>query len=533
MEFNLYFKRFLILLFLPCTLIAGEVQTTVKYLSNTAIYLDAGRAQGINKGDLGEVRRDNQKIASIKILFVADNSSSCKIIEKSGEIQLGDVAIISVHEEIIPSQEIDTFQVAEKLPPRITRIRTKSIKANQLSGRIGLQYYFQDDQSDFDNDVHQPSLAIKNSIQNLFGSNHQLNLNMRIRQFIKDRNDPDRARTEWNNRIYEVSLTNTDPANPLHYKAGRVISNRISGIGKFDGALVDYQINDKITMGAFGGTHPDLRNTQISTDEVKTGAYVHYESDINQKSDIGGTVALAGRYNKGNISKEFIYEQVMVSYNRKLSFYQSADLEINRAWRKEVSGSSMQLSNLLLNGRYSISRSVSLNAGYSNNTLVRTYESRETPDSLFDDTQRQGFRLGINAMLPYRIRTNARIGVRLRGVDNSSTSTQYFSIGKNDLFSSGIGIRLNLNLFDNPRTSGTQPNLHLSRLFFHRLRSSVQFGLSSYTMKDYEGSVSYNWIKTGIDYYFNSPIYISSFFEAYRGDNLNLNRIFIEIGMRY
>ena len=51
------------------------------------------------------------------------------------------------------------------------------------------------------------------------------------------------------------------------------------------------------------------------------------------------TLAAAGEYYKGQISREFVYEQTNYSLSDKWSGYQSAEININRGWRK-TSGTS-------------------------------------------------------------------------------------------------------------------------------------------------------------------------------------------------
>ncbi|MFC2170624.1 hypothetical protein ACFLQJ_01445 [Calditrichota bacterium] len=531
--FKLLITILLLSTLLHVSSIAREVETVVKYISSESIYLDAGKIHGIAKGDIGEIKRDNRVIASIEVVFVADNSSSCTVLESSDEIRIGDIAVIVVKDDAILEQEEITITEKNVITKEPIKPQFKQEQTNRLSGRIGVQYYFQDDQNDHNIDIKQPSLKIKSRINNLLGTNHQLNVNFRIRRNTRNSHDPENTATDWNNRIYEVSLSYVDPANPFQYKAGRILSNRISGIGRIDGALLDYRVNEQFAAGLFGGTQPDFATSNISTDETKTGVYLNYQTDLQENADLGCTIALAGRYRNSEISKEFIYEQINFSYFRKLYLYQSSEIGVNRSWRKEVSESSLQLSNLLLNARYSFSRAFSINAGYDNNTLTRTYETRDTPDSLFDDSQRQGFRTGFNLLLPYKIYTNARVGLRLRDSDNSSTRTLSYGIGRRNLFSSGVGINLNLNIFDNPSTTGAQPFIQISKMFFRQLNTVVIVGQNQYSLNNYNEQVVHNWLKTEFDYYFAGPYSVSVYSEIYRGDNFNTNRYFIELNVKY
>src|SRR5260370_42610584 len=78
----------------------------VKYISDGAVYLDAGRNAGLEDGmvlhlvhaDPGgsateAVRyRNGDPVADLKVFSVADSSSACEIVSAREELQVGDVA---------------------------------------------------------------------------------------------------------------------------------------------------------------------------------------------------------------------------------------------------------------------------------------------------------------------------------------------------------------------------------------------------------------------------------------------------------
>ncbi len=139
----------------------------VKYLSEGAIYLDAGRNAGLeegmvlhlihadpNGGTTDSVRFQGQEpVADVRIFSVADSSSAAEIIKSREDLVVGDIAYLdiqSVHtrEDKVNAVESEnypvvvTFSYGDPLDEEI-RASTVSEKVgppvqNQVRGRIGL-----------------------------------------------------------------------------------------------------------------------------------------------------------------------------------------------------------------------------------------------------------------------------------------------------------------------------------------------------------------------------------------------------------
>ena len=62
----------------------------VRYRSAATIYLDAGKAAGIDEGDRLEVLRGGKVVAEIEVIFAADRSASAKVLSERETIQPGD-----------------------------------------------------------------------------------------------------------------------------------------------------------------------------------------------------------------------------------------------------------------------------------------------------------------------------------------------------------------------------------------------------------------------------------------------------------
>ena len=528
----------LLMSFVARTSDSAVIEASVKYVSGQTAYLDAGSEGGVQKGDSAEVWSDDQIIARLEVIYVAGSSSSARIVESTRDLRIGDQVRLmisglapqdSTAGSSAPSAALGLTGSVSEMPAEAA----KRGPATRIRGRIAAQVLHQDDHEATNNDVTRPSLVLRSTVENFLANHLNLSVNLRTRRIIRRSADVPDAQSYWDNHIYEVALKYDDPASPLNFQLGRIASNQISGIGIFDGALVEYGLSSGWSAGLFGGTRPDLTTSKLHTDETTAGVFAAFESGNWEGHRVRGTLAMAGRYHIGEIDEEFVYEQVFYSFSRQFLITQSAEIAVNRGWREQAEGSSWGLSNVLINANYSPMTALTFDFGYDNRKLVRTYETKDTPDSLFDDALRQGFRLGVSVKVPLGLRLWLRGGLRTRETGETDTRTLAAGLSRNDLFNSGVSASLQVNQFENRLSSGYQASLSLARYLLRTLYLQFEAGRSRYDFTTTEGPVNYQWFQLAASANLTRHIYTSGYGELYQGDAMNTNRFGVELGYRF
>jgi hypothetical protein len=304
-------------------------------------------------------------------------------------------------------------------------------------------------------------------------------------------------------------------------------------MGYIDGGLLSYGASDVLTLGVFGGTQPDQQYSFINVDETKAGIYAAVEKGDYSTNRFSSTLALAGQYVRGQISREFLYQQINLSLQQKLYAFQSAEININRGWRKSAAGSSLQLANVLISLQYNFTSSLNALVGYDNRQNVYTWENRTVPDSLFDDYRRQGFRAGANIRLPENLRLS--VNGYFRSISRSESSSQFYSTALNaaDVLKTRISAGVRVASFNNPYSNGIQGSINAARYFFQRLNLGATLGQSQYSLDITNQNITANWIRFDASYFFTRYVYASSTAEIYRGDDVKSNQLFLDIGVRF
>jgi hypothetical protein len=515
----------------------------VKYVTGENVYLDGGSAKGLNVGDkLYVVRNQKDVIAQLELIYVAEYSASCKILNASQTIQVGDIAAVvetKKPESSEPQKDIETGEtsdvekavVAAAEPLEDAQPRTS---LTRISGSVSVQFFHLDDRTKNNLDFTRPAFRLNFRAQRLWG--REFNLRVRTRSLYNIRTRPYSSRVpqeEWRNRVYELSFSYEDRRSPLNYKFGRIISNYMSGVGYIDGGQVQYNFSPSVRIGVFGGTQPDLQNSKFQTAVKKYGAYFNLAIGSYQNQYFETTIAGAAQYHSSTVSREFLYFQNNYSYNSRLTIYQSMEVDINRQWRKEKAGQSTTLSNFFISGRYRFSRAVTAGLTYDNRRNYWTYEVLSVADSLFDDALRTGLRGNLSLRLPGSIYVFANGGYRKKETDEKATVSYAGGVNKSNLLVRGFFINLNYAGFTGPFTDGQNGSVTIGQDFLNGVRIAVDYGIYGYTITAIDETRNSRWARLNMNMYLFRHLFFAGQYEYDWGDDLQGQRFLVELGYRF
>lgn len=520
------------LLWFCAAALAGEVKTTVSHIAADALFLNAGRMDSIHVGDRVSVTRDGKLIAYLEVLFVSDRSASCRLLEATGTIAVGDEAMVNTQDTSADSTTIVPIDSVKKESLPQQKSTRRSVKTNRLTGRVTLDSRWSNDLEASNADVAEPSLTGRARLENIGGSKLSLYLKARLRKIIRSRESAAATETQWNNRLYEAALSYDDPTSALSYRAGRFVANAISGIGYLDGALGSYRLSSDWSAGAFLGTNPDLRNTNFQSDQVKSGLFVRFEQKEVNRQKISGTLALAGQYNNGEASREFLYQQFNATPSNTWRFYESTEINLNRGWREQADGS-LLISSFLFSTTWNPHKRFTADLGYDNRRNYHTFETRTVADSLFDDAVRQSVRAGVRLSLGQSFFTRAAVGIRGIQSDFSKSGHVNLTVGSNDLLRSRIGSEILYSNYQSTYSRGEQWSLSARRAIHRSLQGSISGGQDRYRITSLDNDVTQEWLRVNGDITITQHYYSSMSAEFRRGENVDGNYYALELGYRF
>jgi hypothetical protein len=527
-----------ILLLSISSAIAQQAQSfKVRYISAENVYLAAGRSDSLSIGDKLAIKRNDSLIADLEIIYVAEHSVSCKILQSTGAILAGDKAVVT--QRIIQPGIEATPQKAETqttAPAKISVTQPahkRSQPLAKISGSVSFQMSYWDDRSDANLDFKQPTARLNFRVTKIGGKALSFIVRSRARQDQRSKYySTDIPKNQWRNRIYEMSLIYDDPQARLNFRAGRIISNKFSGIGYIDGLLLQTNLSAISNFGVFAGTQPQWQSSDFQTSIQKYGAFYNYTKGDYQSIRREHTVAFAGEYHSSTVSREFIYLQNSINNSDRWGGFGSAEIDINRGWRKTKTNQSLTLTNLYISGNYRLAGWVRANLSLDNRKNYWTYETRNIADTLFDNALRQGIRTNFDFHLLGGYYFNAGIGANKRKTDTGATHSYSAGLSKNNFMIKQVFFNTQIAGFTNPNSSGLNSSFRIGRNFLRADYLSIGYGNYYYKIKGGQSRVN-QWLSLLDQIELAYGFYIFSQYEYNFGDDLKGYRILAEVGYRF
>ncbi len=539
---NWFSALFLMIALLICGEMHGQDNAyfRVKYISADNVYLEGGQLDGLSVGDKLVIRNADGIIAELEIVHAADHSASCRILQRSRKFFAGSTAILvkkadqnKLDEKSAKENKKDFEKLLRKDTKRRTRRKNRR-QRSRISGRASLQLYRVDDLSERNLDFLQPTFRVNLRARRLWNRAYSLRIRTRTRYDQRNRSfNSGVSQNEWRNRVYEVSFSYDEPDARFNYRFGRITTNKLTGVGYVDGLQLQHNFSQNVAVGFLAGTQPDVRDSSPQTSVQKYGVFGFFQRGNYQSNRIEMTLAAAGEYDHSTISREFVFVRTNYSHGGKFSLYQSAEIDLNRGWRKAKAGQSVTFSNVFVNMRYRFSKRISAGWSFDNRKNFWTYRQRSLADSLFDDALRLGMRGNLSMRLPAQVMLQINGGMRSQNDGGASTFSYAGSLYKPNFLLRGFSFRVNGSGFSNDFTNGYTGNVTLAKTVRAGHRVNVGYGRYAYTLQSNNLTQTSEWVRTRVYLLLPARLFFSGQFEYTWGDDLRGRRFNLELGYRF
>jgi hypothetical protein len=508
----------------------------VRYVSAEHVYIGAGSGDGVSIGDTLLIYTDNSAVAEIEAIYVAEHSSSCKIISGQSD-NLEGLEVRFKHEKEAPAESTgetklsplpDSLETAISRPEKIPEERERTL----FRGRAALQLYSFNDRGPSNLDVTQPTFRLDFQMQN---PGRDLAIVVRTRTRYTERTrvySGNVSDTEWRNRIYEASINYNNSGNGPGFRAGRIIAGSFSGVGYIDGIMAFNRLSERLETGVFVGTQPQWQYAGVQTDLQKYGAYINYSRGDRRKVRWQSTMALAAEYHMSTVSRELVHLKNRLNGGSTWSLYQSLDLDINRGWRKVKVGKSITLSNIFLSGSVSPYRWLRTSVSYDNRKRYWTYEIQSLDEQLFDDRYRRGIKADVTFYLPRHY--SISLGLGYRGVEGDTDSRVSWSANMRKSNFTGLNLYYGgaYTAFSDIYSSGRRYSFNAGR-YFGSSSLNLEYGNYSYDYNKYQASRSSSWVRGELFLRLSRKFYLSGSGQRGFGDDIHGDIILTELGYRF
>ncbi|HEU4990383.1 MAG TPA: hypothetical protein VFT41_11410 [Gemmatimonadaceae bacterium] len=503
----------------------------VTYISGGTVYLDAGTRGGLAAGTHLTVVRDTTFVAELAVQYLSSTSAACTIVRASAAtIVVGDSArYLSVVVGAAAEQSAAG-------PPSREGAQPARVSLNRLRGRIGVRYMTIDAGIGPAGTMSQPALDLRLDGTHLSDSPFGVAVDIRAQRSIMPAPDSLHPAPSYPlnvTRVYKAAVQWNPMGSRAAVTLGRQFSSTSSAVGMFDGVALDYG-REHWSTGAFAGLQPSWYTFAFSDSTREYGAYVQWHNVTAGLPVWSFTVGGVGAYTMGQIDREFTYATAMVAAS-KFTAYVTQELDINRGWRAAQEGSSTTPTSTFATLNYSFTDWLSVNGGVDNRRNVRLYRDYVNPETLFDNSFRQGEWGGATVDWRGRFRVSGEAR-RTSGGAAGGAQSYTGSMGVMRLTPLALGFHLRDTHYSGQLSTGDLQSLSAEAEPFGLVHLEATGGLrtsSATALGSMFGSTRVTWTSVDADWAVGRSVYVM--FSIYRemGSGPRNAQNFLSIAYRF
>ena len=529
------------LLLLGPAAFGGDPTFAVKYRSTGYVYLDGGRSQGLSVGDHLNVLQGADTIGELEVVFLADQSASCRVVSEKRTLRAGDTVVL-VRPPTSPAEAPAAAAVEPSGPAPLPSPGFTFPAANlgamptplfRARGGLSLGYYKVQDQTATAYDFEQRTGRADISLWDLGGKPLSLDVRFRSRQDVRTQRLSARSDKVRSDRLYEASLRYEPPSDNFAFEVGRLGSSRFLSIGYLDGGLFRARVGSIFQLGGFAGRRSEFDVLGLQGSGTSYGGFLRIAPPGRYATTYEAIVAYIRENAANEVSREYASLETRWQPGRRVSFYQRAEVDLNRGWRGEVTPQPYQLSLLSVSANLRVTHSASAVLSYDSRRNYRDFYTRNVPENVFDNLLHQGFHLGFYQGQAYGLTFTGNVGLRLG--DLQSPNAYSFNAGARhgNLFGKNTTLGLDLSGFSNGFTNGTLVTGGLGQRLGRSYTLDLSYSRSLYQVRETLDRRTTQWLRLVGRGELGRHVYVLGDLEYDRGDDLRGPRGYFELGYQF
>lgn len=541
--------------------LAGQTQTepaparrtvfSVGYVTQTAVYIDAGSAEGIAPGMIIEISRraagdaavDRKAVATAIVTAVATASAVCQIESKTLAPARGDEARLSASDELNRVRtdvrqarrhylQVLEFTEGDPLDEELRQYvpRPPSQEINRIRGRIA---YERTEIINHDTPAASGSengAVIRIDWSRIGGSFWTLTGYWRG-SLVSTQSTSQTTLLDLMNRTYQIGLFYVNPTSPWRFGAGRLILPWASSLGAIDGGYAGRKVSRKITVGIFAGTNPDPTSWSYAPNQQTVGSFANFETGSYDGIHWSSTAGIAVSRVNWRPQRQYAFLENNYSIGRNFSIFQTAQADYRDP--KLMNGQTgAQLSQSFITVRYTPYKRISFDASDNYFRGVPTFDQRLIGTGLLDKYLFSGFSGGVRVEPINNLLLTGNWGQSRANGDPSHAINQAYGIAWKRLPILDLRLDLRYNSFSSSFGTGSYESAGVSRQITDGLRLEFQGGVQNVQSNFSTQSTARFFNFTG-DWQISRHYFVMGSWLNYRGVAQNYDQASISLGYRF
>jgi hypothetical protein len=535
----------------------------VKYVSDSSLYIDAGRNANLQEGmklslinpppdgavSEGVRFRGYEHVAELKVITVADSSSVCEILSTNGEIRAGQLAFLTP-DSLLDRREAESAVEEQKYPIVLTftygdpleeevreaeeQKQFRESPVGRIRGRIGFNYGGIKEAGGLNS--KQVGVVIQSDITNIGGTYWNFRGYWRGNMNVSSAGAPGAnatTLTDLINRTYQIGLFYQSPYSPVTIGVGRLFLPWAPSLSTIDGGYLGRKITRITTVGFFAGSAPDPSSWSYNPNQRIAGTFVNFETGDFDHTRVYSTAGIAVTSIQWKAARQFAFFENNFSWKRYIAFYSSMQADAARTspllnGGSNPAGISQSYSSL----HFQPFRRVGFGINHNYFRSLPTYDPRLLGTGLLDQYLFQGFSGDVRAELVKHISVYASLGRSKATTDKKNSLNQAFGITLPNLWRTGLLADVHYSKFDSSFGSGKYTSFSLSKSLTDSFRLQFLGGHQTFNSTLTTNNHS-NFVNAVVDWNVGPRYFLEGNFGWYRGTSMNYQQWSTVFGYRF
>jgi hypothetical protein len=533
----------------------------VKYVSEGAIYLDAGRNEGLDEGMLLHLVHADpsggtteavrfqgmQPVADVRLFSVADTSSAAEIIKTREDLVVGDIAYLDnesvrLRQDKVNAAESENYPVVvtfsygdpldEEIRANASPVSKTKIE-NQIRGRIGFDAGLLSEPGGISS--RQMGLMIDADISRIGGTHWNFTGywrgNLNTQNTGNSTGISPVTLNDLVNRTYHLGLYYQNPDSIVTMGVGRLYLPYAPSLSTIDGGYFGYRITSHLTTGVFGGSTPDPTSWSYAPNQNIAGTFVNYEKGDFDHLRFSDTFGLAATSIAWHIAREFAFAENNISVGHMFSIFNSLQLDKGRT---ALGGTTYNagLTQSFSSVRFQPVRFLAFNLNHNYLRNLPTFDPALISLGLLDQYLFQGLSGGVHIDLPFRIGISTDIGRSKNSTDTASSWNQMYGLTLGDIPKTGMQLDLRYTKFNSSFGQGNYQFISLSRTVAERFHVQLQGGVQHLTSA-FSTNSSSKFVSSTVDWSIGPRYFFEGLFSWNMGTSMNYQQTNFTFGYRF
>ena len=512
---------------------------SVSYVSSGAVYLDAGRAEGLVAGARLRLVRAGETVAELEVDFVAEHSASCKVVSSNRPVWAGDRAILlsspAAAEPAAPPPAQPEPEVAAPAPPYQAPTRGGALPWAKSYGSVALGYRTLSVTGGPTSTESSGRLSLR--LREIGGKPLEVRVRMRGRRTEREGYGRSVAKSQSSDRLYELSLAYDPPEGRFSFQAGRFASGPFSGLGYLDGVLGQLRLGRRFYLGAFGGARPDLEELGFDTAGSKYGAFVRYATEREARPAYAEIVigGISERARGGDVSRDYLSVESRFGSGNRWWLFERAEIDLNRGWRREITGKGSEVSNAALSASVRLSPAWRASLSYDQRRNYLTWETRPLPEEVFTRYFREGGRVALDWQSRRGWYGSLSLGQERADEIDEPTDAASLTLTKSGIFGTPLMLGGDASFYSGGSAEGWVASLRARWAFRGGHDLGLTLGGSQSSFPDLVGaeSRSNQWVRLSGTLQLPFRLFLFGEYEVSTGDDFEGDRLALDLAYRF